>query len=510
MDVDKFIQDNRLMPVTTGMIKEPSTNEFHPDGLFSEDIFGRLGTLDRMTTLGYIELNVKIVAPILYRTLKKLGGIYVDLMAGRVYAVWNPKTADFERVYGDPEDTPGANTGFTFFTKYFPQIKFKLTDSLTREARVDLLNEYRAIGLYDKYLVQPAGLRDIQNDVGGKLVQDDINKLYLTLLAYTKALPPGTTSPLYDGVKYNIQSKGMEIYDYLDAMMSGKRGFLQANYAARKVALGTRNVISSASYTANTPNDPQAMMPDETIAGVFQTMKAFQPLVFFHLKTLFFSRVFGDESSSYTVPLIDPKTYRLSYEEITEQERQKWISSDGINSAINRFINNDIRSGPVIVRSADGRPYYLLLVYDDEDRITYFRSIDDLKSLMPGFDKSKIRPLTWIEMCYVATYLATKDKHVFITRYPVLGNGSCYPSKVHLMSTIPGRIVELFDPEWADYPILSYPEYPIAGNAYQDTVQVNHDHLQAIGGDFDKHYCRSKIAELSRKVPITGITRVEP
>ena len=483
MDVDKFVEERRLLPVTTALIKEPSTNEFNPDGFFSEEIFGRIGTLERMTTLGYIELNMKIIAPVLFATLKRMGGFYIDLMAGRVYATWDAKLSDFERVYGDPEEVDGAYTGFSFFVKYFPQIKFKLTPSQSRKARVDLLNEYRAIGLYDKYLVQPAGLRDIQNDQGGKLIQDDINKLYVTLLSYTGALPPKTTSPLYDGVKFNIQAKANEIYDYLENTMSGKRGFMQGSYASRKIAGGTRNVITAANYVAMSPDDPQALKPDETMVGIYQCMKAFQPIVYFHLNTMFFRPVFGDETSSYIVPLINPKTFRIEYQEINEKERQKWITPDGVNGAINRFVNDRIRNSPMTTRNKDNQPFYIMLVYDDGDRISFFRSIDDLKALGHDVDKTKIRGMTWAEACYIATELAVEGKHAHVTRYPVLGDGSCYPTKIHLCSTIPGRVVHLIDMTMPEHPVRMFPEYPILGNAYQDTVVVSFDRLVGLSAD---------------------------
>lgn len=485
MDVGKFIKEHGLLEVTTTALKEPSTNEFHPDGLFSEEIFGRIGTLERMTTLGYIELKMKMVAPVLYKTLARLGGFYTDLMAGRVYATWDAEKADFERVFGDPEDTPNCNTGFHYFVKYFPQIKFKLTESLTRETRVDLLNEYRSIGLYKQYLVQPAGMRDVQDDGTGRLIQDDINKLYISLMSYAGSLPDETTSPLYDGLKFNIQSTGVRIYEYLENLMTGKRGFAQGVLAARKIAMGTRNVITAASYVARNPDDPQVLKPDETISGVYQTAKAFQPLVFFHLKTIFFQNVFGEEGSSYNVPLINPKTFKLEYHEINEDERLKWVSPDGINSAINRFVNLDVRSRPLVVRDVNNAPYYMYLVYDDVDKITLCRSIDELTNTGVRVDKSKLRPITWIEALYIAVYFAVDHKFAHITRYPVLGDGSVYPSRIHLCSTIPGRVVEMVDIEEPDKPLVQFPEYPILGNAYQDTIQIDFGRLAGLGADYD-------------------------
>ena len=286
MDVDKYITDHQTLPVTTSLIKEPSSPLFNKDGLFSEEIFGRIGTVDRLLTLGYIELNTTIVAPALYKALEKLGGIYIDIMAGRVYARWNDELQDFERAYEDPEDDDSIDTGFSFFLTHYPKIKFKLTNSMTREARVKLLDMYRDISLYKRILVMPAGLRDIANDDNGKLIQDDINKLYAGLLAYTDSIPKGASSPTYDGIRFNIQSKVVEIYEYLYNMMTGKRGFLQGSYASRKVALGTRNVISAAPMVSGRPDDPQALKPNETMVGVFQTMKACQPLIVYGIRII--------------------------------------------------------------------------------------------------------------------------------------------------------------------------------------------------------------------------------
>lgn len=489
MDVDKFITDNQVQQVTTSLIKEPSSQMFNADGLFSEEIFGRIGTVDRLLTLGYIELNTTIIAPAMFKAMEKLGGIYIDIMAGRLYARWNDDLKDFERIYGDPEDDESADTGFNFFLTHYPKIKFKLTNSLSRESKVSLLDKYRDISLYKRVLVMPAGLRDISNDDSGKLIQDDINKLYAGLLSYTDSIPAGVTSATYDGIRYNIQAKVVEIYEYIYNMMTGKRGFLQGSYAARKIAMGTRNVISSAPMISRSPNDPQALKPDETMVGIFQTMKACQPLVFYGIKNLLINSVFGEVGSSYTITAINTKTFKLEYIEITDDERQRWTSADGINGMINRFQNLDVRDKPLTVYDKNKKPYYLMLVYDDDTEISLFRTVDDLKALGFPVDKSKIRPMTWVEFFYIATNIAVEGKHAFITRYPVLGDGGCYPSKIHLMSTSPGRIVNLVDLNSPGETVRMFAEYPILGNSYLDTMVINPNRLTGLGGDYDGDTC---------------------
>ena len=59
MDVNNYIFLNGLKEVKTQLIYEPSTSNFHPEGLYSEEIFGQIGSPQRVATLGYIDLHTK-------------------------------------------------------------------------------------------------------------------------------------------------------------------------------------------------------------------------------------------------------------------------------------------------------------------------------------------------------------------------------------------------------------------------------------------------------------------
>ena len=481
MDVDNFIEENKISEVTSSGIKSTTTSEFDPDGLFSETIFGEVGSLQRAITHGYIELNTTILHPFIYEILSSLGGLYVGILSGTMYAIWDSTKRDFVKVFGDPEDTPGANTGFSFFMKHFPHIQFKESSSLRRDTKIDLLDKYRTKCIYSKYLVEPAALRDIQTDETGKLIQDDINKYYQNLLSYAKGMDPHVSeTSLYDGLRFNLQKKANEIYAYLENMMTGKKGFLQGTLSSRRIALGTRNVLTSVAYVGKDPDDPQILKPNESAVGVFQAAKAFQPLVVYYLKTLFFQPIFGDESSSYNIVLVNPKNFSNEYVTVDEDERIKWIGSDGLNDIINKFKNIDIRHKPVIIHDEKGKPFYLYLVLDLKDKVYLGSNLDELKEA-PEYDLKSVRPITWIELMYIAVYKAIEGKHCHITRYPVLGDGSTYPSKIHLCSTLPGRVIELY----ADGEPKLLPEYPILGNPYQDTVQVGFERLEGLGADYD-------------------------
>lgn len=485
MNVEDFIYNNKINPVTETLIMEPSTNAFHEGGLYSEIIFGSIGSPDRMLKFGYIDLNCQIFNPKIFKLIVKLGSIYKDIMSGSTYAVFDPVVKDFKRVVGDPMDTPEADTGFSFFLKHFNELTFKTTASSRRDESIEVIEQYKQNAIISKYLVEPAGLRDIVNDSSGRLVQDDVNKLYTSLILYTRAIPKGSQSPLYDTIRYQVQCKAQEIFEYIENFLDGKRGFIQGSFARRKVAMGTRNVITAATFVASSPEDPQMHKADDVIVGVYQTIKGLQPFTKYAWKTISVLPVFKSDIVT-KVALSDPKTFKLTYVQITPSERDKWTSDEGIEKIINSFRNTDLRSKPIYIKDEEGKDYALLLVYDEGEEIALCRSIEDLQSRWPrSIDKSKLRPITYIEMFYLIAETISQNRHGIVTRYPVIEQGSSYVAKIHVVSTTPSRavkVIDLLDPEY-DQMIMK--QYPVLGSPYMDAMMVHPSKLAALGGDHD-------------------------
>lgn len=482
LDVDNFIKQHGVKQVTTLSIYEPSSFIYCVTGLFSENIFGAVGSTDRMINYGYISLNTNILQPHVYKNVIKLATLYEEIISGSAHAIFDHETKDFIRCTS-PTKHPECGTGYTFFMSKFHEIEFHRNDSTTRSDRISIIEKYKDILFCDKIIVLPAGLRDLEESQG-TITTDDINKLYQTILSYSFSIPPGARSTIYDSVRYSIQRKVVEVYDYIENILSGKRGFIQGAWGNRRVALGTRNVITAATYATMTPNDPQVIQPDETKLGLFQTMKALQPIVVHYVRTVFIEPIFGHEAT--IVPLIDPATLELVYRELSSQETAKFQNPDAIEDLISKFQNIDIRTCPITVHcDEDDKDYFLLMIYDDGDEISLFRSLTEfVRVSSKDIDHKKIRPLTWTEMFYMATANAAVNKHVFITRYPVIQDESCYPTKIHLCTTVPSRVVKLINPS-DDQVILTYPEYPILGRAFLDSVQLAASRLKGLGGDFD-------------------------
>ena len=181
MHPEQFILKNNLKEVTSQMIFEPSSNNFHPEGLFSEEIFGQVGSSSRISTLGYIDLNTDILAPVIYKNVIDLKPVYGSIMQGKTAVVWNEKTKQFDVCTKEFE---GADTGYSFFISHFNELKFNKTSSPARNNKITTINKARSTNtaVVNKLIVSPAGLRDVKEE-RGRVAIEEVNKLYKTILA---------------------------------------------------------------------------------------------------------------------------------------------------------------------------------------------------------------------------------------------------------------------------------------------------------------------------------------
>lgn len=485
MNVDAFIDQHQCKQVTSLFIRESSSDEFHHDGLFSEDIFGQIGSSERLITFGFIDLRTTIIQPLIYGYLIRIKGLYGEIMAGKTYAIFDKTEMDFKSAGADE---PGANTGYKFFIDHFNDIKLKKTESASQNDKVAVIEKYRKSCLIGRFLVLPAGLRDMKVDEG-KPASDSINKLYSSLMNYCQAMPmnaQAANSDVFDSVRFAIQKKANEIYEFLFDMMEGKFGYFQRKYASRNLALGTRNVITPADMSGESPTDPSYLKCDEVKVPLFQAAKMFQPLVVYHVREITGEIItqFADQ-----VALINPDNFKMEYQAITEDEKNLFITSEGIEKLISLFRDKEFRFNPVYINAENGKKYYLYLVYDDGQYIYNFRDIEAFRQMYAKiglFNPAKIHPMTYAELLYLATYITTVDKYAYVTRYPAIEIGSTVPCKVHLGTTAPSRKVTVSTLAFGETRDFILPEYPVLGASFVDSTILHPSILKGLGADFDK------------------------
>lgn len=383
MNVSTYITKEFLGEVTSPMMYEPSSTSFHPLGLYSEQIFGQIGTPERISKLGFISLHCEILSPIIYLNIISVCSWYKDLMEGKVYAIYNEKEKEFTVT---TKETEGSKTGFAFFMTHVASLDYSRNESRTRSDKIDVIKQSIKDGSYiiKQYPVCPAGWRDVKTDNSGRLEVDAVNKLYTSLLVMSTEVKFGYNSPIlktfFDNVKYHIQLKIVELFNHWKNFYDGKTGFGQAHYSKRNLALGTRGVITAPPMIAASPTDPGYIKHNETYLPLYHCAKAFSPIVVHALNVLFASQVYT--LGSIKVPAIEPKTLDMKYVEVDPSMVTYALDSKSKHDFINAFSNTTGRHDPVTIESVDGKQYWMWMVYDLDNEIYIFRNVNDLEELI--------------------------------------------------------------------------------------------------------------------------------
>lgn len=395
MDVANIIRTEMWGEVTSPLMYEPSTNSFHPNGLYSELIFGQIGTVERISRLGYISLHCDILSPIIYLNMLNVCGWYQDIMEGKVNAVYDISENAFSPV---EKDHPEGNTGFAFFMTHVSDLKFKRNNSVSRNNKISVIEKMIAekTHIIRQYPVCPAGWRDVKSDGSGKIEVDEVNKIYNALLMMSMEIKNGLSNPIlipfFNNVKYHIQLKVVEIFNHWKTFYEGKTGFGQAHYAKRNLALGTRGVITAPPLLAESPESPDYIKHNETQVSLYHGAKAAEPIVVHHLNALFTSQVFTQ--GSINVPAIDKKTLEIVYVEVSPSTITYALDSKSKHDFINGFEDPAGRNKPVTITDIKGDEYWLWMVYDLGDSIYMFRGLKDLETLLTGKSSSLQLALT--------------------------------------------------------------------------------------------------------------------
>ena len=284
----------------------------------------------------------------------------------------------------------------------------------------------------------------------------------------------------------SIQHKVLEIYEYLLEFVRGKRGFFESRLGARSVAQGTRNVITSATLEASSPSSPQYHHLDEIKIPLYQAAKGYSSLTMYWLKTIFYSSII--QNGADNIPVINPETLQLEYVTIDDKDKDSMLTAEGIMKTLDRFRDVEYRWRPVSVNS-HGKKYYLYLVYDDGKNVYTIRNLEEFKMIYKSTkgkepDLKNVRPLSYVEMIYIATYYASRGRYGTCTRYPITDEASIFVAKTHLTSTAPARVVNWITNVETDESVV-LPEYPIVGNSFIDAVMFHPSRRAGLTADYD-------------------------
>lgn len=446
---------------------------FHPEGLFSTEIFGKVGDERRNRLFGYINLNTEIIHPVIFKALCDLKELYLGIMSGTSYAKFDPKLKDF---VGCP--ITEGQTGFSFFLSHFNDLVFEERESTSREFATKLIYKYRNDALLKQLLVMPAGLRDYHIQDNGKPEEDEINSLYRRVLSNANIIGShGKNNEHLDGTKYNLQKSVVDIHSYIVNLLEGKSKLLQGWWASRQIFYSTRNVITSNVPRTQKLFDETSIGPNNTVAGMYQCLQSMFPLTT-NLVREYATKVFtGPNTPAY---LVNQKTFERETVSVSPAHYDEWMTQEGFEQTLGRFETESLRSDPIVI---EGR--YFGLIYIDGVSVRFCQGIEELPE---GYDKKYLSPITYAELFYLATFKRVAETPVFVTRYPITGLGSIYPSWIYMKSTTKSVKLKVLGPSWEDTGDVAN-EFPIRGVPFVNSMSPASQHLQRLTADFDGDTC---------------------
>ena len=478
-NITLLIPDKRMLsmlrPVTSLTAFDANRN-FHPDGLYSTETFGVVGTPARESKYSYINIRISILHPVIFKTLISMKSLYKDIMSSREFAVWDDEKKDFIK-----SNAIDGQTGYQFFIEHFQDIIFEEKSSVRREQSIRLLDKYKNDCLVDNVIVMPAGYRDIELDNNGRESSDEINDIYYSLLSISNTINPSTVnvSPeAYNSQRMSLQNKFVELYDYINTIVDGKKNLMMGKWASRKIFNGTRNVITSQDTTILDLDDPDNITINDTLIGLFQTMKAILPIAIYNLRTKFLSEVF---TSSNSLSLLTNKKTLMSERVLVQaKEFDKWMTNEGIEKIIDQYQETSIRHEPIKVE----QDYYLGLIYKGPDGT--FKLIHGIDELPPDRSQDDCSPITYTELFYLSIYNIANNYPIFVTRYPITGIGSVYPSKVRLKTTVESEVRKELGYDWLPIGETNIAkEFPLKTSTFFNSLSPSSSRLAGLGADFD-------------------------
>lgn len=429
-----------MRPVTSMDVVETAGGDLADNGLFSVSIFGRVGEEIRDRRFSYIDIHTTILHPVIYKRLERTKQLYAEIMSGKAHAVWDNELKDFTR-----SNELEGKTGYQFFMEHWPHIVFKRNQSAIRNLNIDLFDKYRGKSTVNKILVLPAGLRDVETDDNGRLRIGEINEFYRKILAVSATIAhthDSSTSPVLNTARFMLQTAFNNVFDYVENMLEGKKGFLQGKWGSRRIFNGTQNVITAMNTSVKELGGKNSPRFTDTVMGLHQLTRSLLPVAIHALRTGYLSQIFnlGDT----TALLVDEKTLKSEIVKLPHEIFDRYTTVDGLEKLIASYGQVETRHLPIVI---EGR--YLALIYiDNQANFKVFHDIDDLPE---GYDRKFVKPLNLCELIYLSGYKIWNDYVGFVSRYPITGIGSCYPSTVYVKTTINGEVRHELDDNWQRY-----------------------------------------------------------
>ena len=476
LDIDKYVKVNELQPISnpslfSGMGVPTS------DGLLSQEIFG-ITQKERSGTFAYIDLHEYFLDPSCYKALLRLDSKFNYIIkALKKYKI----DAD-----GSLVEDEGGGTGLRWLKANFNKIKFKKTDSRSRDMRIRYIQHNNSLGRMwiNKYIVIPPFYRDV-NSAKRSTGVGQINTFYINLITAARAIQENNDygMSLADATCAKVQDTIRAIYDWFcgnsnDSIqdpgtgLSGKTGIIRANMAYT-ADYSSRLVICAPELKKETIDDLMVDI-DRSAMPLAAVVADFYPFVIFHMRQFFENQLLNINHIEAAYPdgsVVDAEVQNpmiaFSDDVLKEQLKNFVYSHD------NRFLPVEI---PTVQPIPKNRPIAMAFKYKRWQ-----------KENTPEIDEPIFtRPLTWTDVIYMAAVKSVEGKTVSITRFPYDSYFNTIYTKVEVASTSETEQLIVNGEYYKFYPKIRKEDINTpSAKKFVDVMQLSNLYLDGMGGDYD-------------------------
>ena len=468
MNIDKFVAVNSLKEVTNPILMDRG---FKPtaDGILSTDIFGS-STKDRKEIFAYIKLNTHLMQPLAYKIFKRLDKRIDDIISGT-------KNFSIDKAGHLVEDNEKGNTGIEWLYSVWDKIKFERNKSNIRSARVKFMEVHKRDEIFQsKALVLPAFYRDInlQSDRKGKPSIHKVNQPYCRLIRLANMLEQGDFTFNLHYNRFQMQKTLLEIYEEFKSRVEKKRGILKKSLLSKRVDYCARLVISATKYTSEKPSD---MLVDFEHTGIplSYCVSLFTPFFIGWIQQ-FFQREFELVGNKY--PVYDATKKEIIYMEPVDPLIQ--FGEDKVLDIIETYIHShQSRFDPIYIQVKDKKHPLIKMKFKGYE-VGGESEAEHIKKI----ESDNTRAMTITDLLYMAAVDIVKDKHVYITRYPMTDYMGIFPCGISVLSTNDTVHMKYGDKEYLFYPKieLNTPKERIS-TKFSEVLNMQNTYLRALNGD---------------------------
>lgn len=434
------------------------------EGLYSEDIFGPVGSEARMRKFGFINLYKEIVHPLVWINFISLSNTYKKIVEGKHYVIL--KNGEYR-----DSDEENGDTGYNYFLSTFKQLKLVENDSPERSEKIKFINSHPTPTM-DKLLVYPAGLRDFNIDRHGNIKEHEMVEYYNKVISIASMVKEYKhLGSEVDDIFLKLQMAVVDLYEYLFSLIDGKNKLINKNFSTRYVDYGSTNVFTSTPLVLASLDDEVDVLA--TQLGLLQYIKGIDPIAKYCLSKFISERCFSTDSVKARLFNTD---FKSVYVDVDNKIKDLWTTVGGMDTIFNMASKSEFLNAIVIL---DG--YYPLVLEDKEDEVIIYTESAGIP------EDAVLRGITYGEILYYM--LIIEDNHNkypgIFTRHPVAGPNSIFPSKINLNTTVNAKrktvkIVDALSPFQKD--ILNT---PVIGNSYMLGFTPSIGRLAPMGADHD-------------------------